>query len=77
MGITSCEEVNKEKSWSCFEKLLKGDEHNGGGLGASALSASSFSEYGDFDNIFAPRKIATVVGNIGSVRLRLFKFQWQ
>lgn len=39
--------------------------------------AFSFSEYRDFDNIFAPRKIATVGRNIGSVRLRPFKFQWQ
>lgn len=68
----------KNGVWSCWNICYKGETSTvvRGSMWSLSL-AFSFSEYTDFDNIFAPRKIATVGRNIGSVRLRPFKFQWQ
>lgn len=62
-----------------FEIFVKRGKHNGEGLRVITLffCLLILRIYTDFDNIFAPRKIATVGRNIGSVRLRPFKFQWQ
>lgn len=67
----------KNGVWSYWKKKKNGGTTVVWGSMWSLFFASSFSEYRDFDNIFAPRKIATVGRNIGSVRLRPFKFQWQ